>query len=127
MGHTAMGFDLRQQHVDERHVVGAVRFRQHDEIQPIAGAFDHLDEIAVCERRVEAVDAEGAQLAPEIELAQRADHIRAARGLLVDGDGILEIDAHGIGSARRRFLDHRRPRRRHVQHAALDALHRPDL
>jgi len=41
------GFDLREQHVDERDVSGRSGFRDHDQVEPIACRLDDLDEIAV--------------------------------------------------------------------------------
>ena len=123
----AAHFNLRQQHADKDDILRQVRLGQHDEIEAVAGAFDHLDEIAVGKRRVETIDPERAHLAPEVEVAQRADDVGAARGLLVDCDSVLQVDAHSVGRARRRLRDHVRPRRRHVQHAALESFSRSNV
>ena len=117
-------FDLRQQHADKPDILRQVRLRHHDDVKPVARLFNHFDEIAIRERRVEGVDAKRLQLSPEIELAKRADDVGAARRLFVDGHRILEVDAHGIRIARRRLLDHGRPRRRHIEHAALESIGR---
>ena len=37
-------------------------------------------------------------------------------------DGVLEVDADRVRVACRRLLDHVRPRRRHVEHAAFESI-----
>jgi hypothetical protein len=73
--------DLRQQHADEPDVLRQVRLRHHDDVDPVAGLSTDLDQIAIGERRVEAVDAERLELAAEVELLERADDVGAARRL----------------------------------------------
>ena len=61
---------------------------------------------------------------PKSSSAKRAHDVRAARLLLGGGHRILEIDAHGVGRARRRLHDHRPSRGRNEQHASFGARHR---
>ena len=74
-----MRLDLRQQHVHEHHVARRGGLGQHHQVDTIAGAFDHLHEIAVGVGRVGGVDADDARAGAELDAsAARAPH---ARGL----------------------------------------------
>jgi len=53
----------------------------------------------------------------EIMRPQRRHDARPRRGLLVGRDRVLQIEADGVRRTRRRLGNHRRPRRRHEQHA----------
>ena len=57
------------------------------------------------------------QPAAEIQLGEGADDVRARSGLLLGRDGVLKIDANGIGGAARGLLDHRPARCRYKQYA----------
>ncbi len=117
----SMGLDLRQQHLHEHHVARGGRLGQHHQVDAIARAFDDVHQIPVGVGRVGSVDTDNAQAVAEVERAQGVHRVRAGGGLLGRDDGVLEIEAHRVGGARRGLRHHVRPRRRHEQHAADEA------
>ena len=89
--------ELREQSVEEPDVARGLHLRHDDEIDAIAGALDHGEGVFVRPRRLRTVDAHGACLLAEVELAQRADGEVARARLRVGCDRILEIEENEIG------------------------------
>ena len=52
--------ELGEQHVDPPHVAGRAGLGHDEHVERVAGAGDDLDDVAVAPRRVDAVDAHGA-------------------------------------------------------------------
>jgi hypothetical protein len=120
----AVRLDLRQHRVDERDVVRRRRLGQHDQVDSLARALHHLDQVPVGPLRVEAVDAHQPRLAAEVERVERVHDGAAADRLLARGHAVLEVEAHGVGVARGALGHHCGARPRHEQQAARQARHR---
>ncbi len=75
---------LRQQLVDEQHVVGVEHLRDHDQVELLACALHHLDNVAVAEPRRGVVDADATHGATELQRVERFGDV-ATRGLLMVG------------------------------------------
>src|SRR5262249_21763469 len=87
-------------------------------IDAVARGFHNVNEVAVSERRVEAVDAKHADASAEIEFAEGADAVGACGGLLFWRDGGFQIETDGVGGAAGRPFDHGPARGGHEQHGA---------
>ena len=101
-----LGLQLVEQRVDEPDVARRFDLGDDDDVDGRAGPADDLDEIVVAPHGVDAVDPDGACLGAPVELVQGADD-RTPRGNLgVGRHGVLEIEEHQVGFARRRLRHH---------------------
>ena len=100
--------ELQQRSVDERDVAGVAHLGDHDAIEDVAGAGDHLAQVVEGELAGHLVDAHHARLAVPVMSAQRLDHLGPRRGFLQRGARILEVEEHLVGRARRGLLHHPR-------------------
>ncbi len=96
----ALALERGEQPVDGVQIGGAFDFRHHHAVH----AFLHRgDEIGIAIRRRRRVHAHVEQAAPR--LGQCLDHGSAARRLVGGSNRVLEIEDHGVGVQRERFLD----------------------
>ena len=100
--------ELQQRTVDERDVAGVADLGDHDAVEDVAGAGDHLAQVVERELARHLVDADDARLAVPVVRAQRLDDLAARRGLLERRARVLEVEEHLVRGARRRLLHHPR-------------------
>src|SRR3546814_5241004 len=93
------------QHVDGIDVGGGADLRYHDEVEPVAGALDHLDHVAVHVMGVQPVDTHRHGLGAPVDVMQRLDDVLARLRLVVGRHGILEIEEDHVGGGFRRLLE----------------------
>src|SRR5215204_2175617 len=96
----------REQDGDGVEILGAVNLRDYDGVKRGTGLFHDLDQVSVEVRRVQGVCPEERRTAAPVELLEGAGDVPAGRGLAVGGDGVLEVEEHGVGVRGQRLLDH---------------------
>src|SRR5829696_4855846 len=97
---------LGEQHVDPPDVAGRARLGHDQHVERLAGAGDHLDDVAVAPRRLQAVDPHGPHRAPPVLPGERG-HGNGAGALLGHGSaGVLQVEEDQVGAGRRRLLAH---------------------
>ena len=100
-----LGFQLRQQQIDEDDIRRAHRLGQHDGIDILARTLDDRDDVLVAPLRADIIDADTAHLPAPIEAIERLDDGLAGTRLGGRGDRIFKIAKDMIGGRLRR-LDH---------------------
>jgi hypothetical protein len=91
------GLALRHQHVDGIDIRGGADLGDHDEVEALPALLHDIDHVAIHEMGVEAVDAHRERLAAPVDVAQRLDDVLARLGLVVGGDGVLEVEEDDVG------------------------------
>ena len=91
-----LSFKLRQELVEIMDVPRAFDFRQHDDINLVAGVCDDLGDVVEHPRRVQAVDARPQSCGAEIKVARHGDEAFARGFLFANRDRVLEIAEHDI-------------------------------
>ncbi len=107
--------DLRHQHVHGIDIGGGADLRDHDEIQPRAGLFDHVHDVAIHVVRVEAVDSDRHGFLAPVDLVQRLDDVLARLRLVVRRDCVLEVEEDHVGFGSRSLFKHLRGAARNRQ------------
>ena len=70
--------------------------REHSR-ETLAALLDHVDDVAVHEVGVEAVDAHRHHLVAPVDVAQGLDDVLARLRLVVRRDGVLEVEEDDVG------------------------------
>ena len=91
------------------------------EVETLAGLFDDVDQIAVHERRIEAVDAHRERPLAPVEIVDRLDDVAARLLLLVERDRVFQVEHDDVGGDAPRLLDEPRVRAGHGQLRAVEA------
>jgi hypothetical protein len=97
---------LGQEDVDPPDVAGRVHLGHDQHVQGVAGARDHVDDVAVAPRRVESVDADGAHGPAPVQPRERGDGGGARRFLGERRARVLQIEEHEVRAGPRRLLAH---------------------
>ena len=113
------GLDLVEQGGHEQHVCRRAHLGDQDRVQPCAGPFDHLDDVAVAPVRVEPVDADGDGARRPVLPVQGGDHVLAGLFLVVRRDRVLEVEEDHVRSQRGRLLQGAGVAARHRKLAAM--------
>ena len=111
--------DLRDHHVHGIDIRRRADLRDHDQVQPLAGLFDHIDHVAVHEVGVESVDPHRHGLLAPVDLVQRLDDVLAGLWLVVGGDGVLKVQEDHVRIRRGGLLEHLGGTARNGQLAAV--------
>ena len=114
-------FDLRHQHVDGVNIRRRARFRDHDQIQLVAGLFDDIDDVAIAIVRIQAVDPHRYGLRRPIQVVQRFDDVLARLFLVVGCNRIFEVKKYHVGGTFGGLLQEFRARARDRQFRAIEA------
>ena len=88
--------DLGHQHIDGIDIRRSADFRDHDQIQPFSGLFDHVHHVAIHVVRVQPVDPHRHGFLAPVDLVQRLDDVLAGLRLVVRGDRVLEVEEDHI-------------------------------
>ena len=85
------------QRVDGVEVGGGADLGDHEEVDALAGLLEDVDDVAVPERGVEAVDADGEGLGAPVDLVDRLDDVGAGGRLVGGRDAVLEVEVDHVG------------------------------
>ena len=113
--------DRRDQRVDGIDVACVANFGDHDLVQAVAGLLQQVHDIAVPERCVEPVDANGQGLGAPIDATDGFDDIGAGAVLVRGRDTVFEIQVDDVGGRGRHFFEDRGTRARTEQLAPVRA------
>ena len=119
---TAGLFDLGTEGRDELDVRGGADLRDQQRVDDSAGAFHHLDDVAVAPVGIEPVDPDADGARGPIELEERLDRPLAREVLVLGGHGVLEIEEHQVRPQVRRLLERALVRGRDGQLAAVEPI-----
>ncbi len=90
------------------HVRGRLDLGQIHRADPIASGFDHVHDVAIAPRRIDAVDAHAHQPSREVQGAQRLDDDCAGSHFLRRCRRVFEVEQHLVCGERGRFDLHAR-------------------
>ena len=97
---------MREQEVERHDLRRRLHLRQHDLLEPLAGAADDLEHVEGRPLGVPRVDADTEDLLAPVLVADGAHDLAPRRLLLERGDGVLEIEEHHVGQDAGTLAEH---------------------
>ncbi len=91
------GLDLGCHHIKRIDIGGRSDLGDHDQVKPVTGLFEHIDDIAIHIMCIKAVDADRKHLVAPVDIVDGGNDVFARLFLVVWRNRVLKVKEDGIG------------------------------
>ena len=112
--------DLCDHHIDGIDIGGSANLGHHDQIQPFARLFDHINDIAVHVMGIQPVDSDRHGFGAPVHFVQRLDDILAGLRFFIGRNGILKVEENHVSCRFRCLFKHLRLTARYGEFGTIE-------